>query len=57
MSDRYFPSLNRISRERLSDLLLTEPTEKMVVVVDVRDSGGSLLPLELLCLPPAISDH
>lgn len=40
-----FPSLNRISRERLSALLLAEPTDQKVVVVDVRDSdhiGGHI---------------
>lgn len=41
MSGIYSPSLSRISRERLGALLLTEPTEQAVVVVDVRDSGGS----------------
>lgn len=43
MSGIYSPSLNRISRERLGALLLTGPTEQAVVVVDVRDSGGTLL--------------
>ncbi|KAI5777798.1 Cdc25 family phosphatase-like protein Ibp1 [Geopyxis carbonaria] len=39
------PTLNRISRERLSSLLLTEPSEEKVTVVDVRDSdhiGGHI---------------
>lgn len=39
------PSLARISKERLSSLLLTQPTDEKVVVVDVRDSdhiGGHI---------------
>ncbi|RPB03725.1 hypothetical protein L873DRAFT_1668581 [Choiromyces venosus 120613-1] len=44
MSGVTISTLNRISRERLSSLLLTQPSEEKVVVVDVRDSGMSSPP-------------
>jgi hypothetical protein len=48
--------LVRISPERLSTLLLTEPTEEKVVVVDVRDSdhvGGHIKVSSLSVFDPS----
>ena len=54
MSSVTVATLNRISRERLRTLLLTQhtqPGEEKVVVVDVRDSGMYFLLLSSPSFP------